>query len=318
LRTQALFALLKLYVAIFASSAVADIFVRVRPHVFAPADSEVKLSQLVESQGLSSEFQSKLESIAVSVAPADGERQSIHDVTITPLLRPLIQKERLRFKESIHLVVPKVISVTTSRGDINVEFVRDELMQAWKSLCVGCQLEVTGLSVPRLTQVRDWSLNLKSDLPRGGFSLPVNVIKEDGSSSVGWVSGTLKIKRKVPVATRILAMNERVSIKDFNWEYRDTSYAIDGIPTAEDLAGRKLRQGLRVSDILWKSMLERERAVRRGDMVQIRSASGAWEVTMNAVAQEDGFVGDVINLKNAKSNAVLMGQVTGQGEVDLR
>jgi hypothetical protein len=36
------------------------------------------------------------------------------------------------------------------------------------------------------------------------------------------------------------------------------------------------------------------------------------------IAQQDAFVGDIINLKHPKTNTVLVGKVTGQGEVELR
>src|SRR6185312_11684951 len=98
------------------------------------------------------------------------------------------------------------------------------------------------------------------------------------------------------------------------WEYRDTSFAYDGIPQNDELSGKRLKQSLRAGDILWGSQLERERAVRRGDLVQLRSAEGSWEVSMSVVAQQDGFVGDVISLKNPRSNTMLMGQVTAPGE----
>jgi flagella basal body P-ring formation protein FlgA len=65
-------------------------------------------------------------------------------------------------------------------------------------------------------------------------------------------------------------------------------------------------------------MLERERAIRAGEMVQLRTADGDWEVTVSMVAQQDAFIGDIINLKNPKTNNILMGQVTGRGEVELR
>jgi flagella basal body P-ring formation protein FlgA len=39
---------------------------------------------------------------------------------------------------------------------------------------------------------------------------------------------------------------------------------------------------------------------------------------MSVVAQQDAMIGDVINLKNPKTNNLLTGQVTGFGEVELR
>ena len=43
-----------------------------------------------------------------------------------------------------------------------------------------------------------------------------------------------------------------------------------------------------------------------------------WEVSLSVVAQQDAYIGDIVNLKHPKTNTTLVGQVTGQGEVELR
>lgn len=321
MRRNVIFLLIGVVALILSRPTYSDTYIRVRPNVFVTPNSPVKLSQLVDIQGVPKELQAKMAEISVSVAPLEGERQEINDENIMSVLRPLIQSERSKSSNRIQLIVPKVITLLTSRGVMTKDLIATELLQAWRPLCSACQLEISNLIVPQiqnLKNVQDWSLNIKSELPKGTFTIPVQVIRTDGSSSTLWVNGRLTTKRRVPVANRILQFNDRVAPTDFNWEYRDTSYALDGVPTSEEIVGHKLRQGLRVDEILWKNMLERERAVRRGDLVQIRSTSGAWEITMNAIAQQDGFVGDTINLKNPRSNTVLVGQVIGQGEVDLR
>src|SRR5262249_1435069 len=117
---------------------------------------------------------------------------------------------------------------------------------------------------------------------------------------------------------RSLQIGDRVTAQDFSWQYRDTSFALDGAPTAEDLSGKRLKQALASGDVLWKGMLEKERAVRAGDLVELKSTEGIWEVSLNAIAQQDAFIGDVIHLKNPKTNSLLMGQVTGRDEAELR
>lgn len=307
-----------LIVTLWCDLSAAEAMLRVRPHIVVSPNSDVKLSQLVDAQGLSTALQTTMDSISLSVAPAYGEKQELANANITSILRPLIQDERDRTKKSFHVVIPKVVVIDTVKRTMDPDMVRAELAQAWQPLCSGCQLEIEGLSLPKIDTVRDWTLRLKAELPRGSFSVPVDLVRENGSTSPAWISGRLVIKRKVPVAKKILNFNERVTEQDFNWEYRDTSFSIDGIPEADELAGKHLKQGLRADDILWRGMLEKEKAVRRGDMVQLKSSEGPWEVSMSVVAQQDAFVGDVINLKNPKTNNILMGQVVGQGQAELR
>lgn len=296
--------------------AMADAMLRIRPHIVVSPNSNVKLSQLVDGQGLSQELTNKLGTISLSVAPAYGEQQEIANANLMAILRPLIQVERAR--GPLHVMIPKTVVIDTTKRALESELVKMELLQAWQPLCPECQLDVEALSLPQVTGLRDWSLRLKPELPRGTFSVAVDIVRENGAPTMAWISGRLLQKRKVPVAKRALNLGERVLAQDFSIELRDTSFAIDGVPGVEDLNGKRMKQGLRAGDVLWKGMIERERAVRAGDIVQLKSSEGPWEVSLRVIAQQDAFVGDVINLKNPKTNNILMGQVTGQGEVELR
>ncbi len=297
---------------------VADVLVRVRPHVVVTPDSQVTMAQLIDAQGLSQETTSLLATMILTKAPEYGEKIELANASITQLLRPLMQDERRRNASKLQLIVPKVVHIDTTKRGLEKDLVLLELQQAWQPLCADCRLEIEGLSLPKVEGIRDWTLRLKAELPRGSFSLPVDLIRENGSMSPAWVSGRLVTKRQVPVAKRAIAASERLTAADFSWEFRDTSYAVDGIPVAEEMVGRRMKQGLRAGDILWKGMVEKEKAIRRGDMVQLKSSEGSWEVTLRVISEQDGYIGDLINMKNPTTNNKLVGQVVGQGEVELR
>ncbi|MGE0527348.1 MAG: flagellar basal body P-ring formation chaperone FlgA [Bdellovibrionales bacterium] len=294
-----------------------EIFLRVRPHVVVAAESEVRLMHLVDAEGLTPALQKKLSGIRVSRAPAPGERQQLSKAIFMRLLKPIVHEERQRGSR-IRLLLPNEIVVDTLKRQMMPESVTRELIEAWSPLCSECQLEVDGLSLPKVSQVKDWTLKLKPELPRGSFSVPVTLIREDGASVPAWVSGRLITKRRVPVAKRVLAAQERIQAQDFTWELRDTTLSFDGIPTAEELIGKRVRQGLRADAILWRSLLEKEKAIQRGELVQVKSGDEDWEVSLNVIAQQDAYVGDVVSLRNPKTNSVLMGQVVARGEVELR
>lgn len=315
MNVRRLFLILAVFVA---GSVQADVLVRVRPHVVAQPDTDVKLVQLIDAPGLSDEGRSRLAAISISKAPAFGDKQNLQGTALMPLLRPVIEAERSKTQAKVHVVLPKNITIDTVRREMDAGLVTMELMQAWQPLCSDCQLSIEGLSLPKVDTVRDWTLKVKAELPRGSFSVPVDLIKENGQLLPAWVSGRLVTKRKVPVAKKVMAPGERVQPGDVAWEFRDTAYAYDGIPSAEEISGKRLRLGLRAGDVLWRSQLEKEKAVRRGDLVQVRSGSGAWEVALSVVAQQDAYIGDVVNLKNPKTNSTLTGEVVGQGEVELR
>jgi len=311
-------ALLLVFLFADPTHAAPEVLLRVRPHVVVSPQSEVKLAQLVEAEGLSPEASRRLQEISLSRAPEFGERQELESVTLTSILRPIVQMERQLRGGRVHLSIPKVVIVDTVKREITDQLVKDELLQAWQPLCEECRLEIEGLSLPLVQGVRDWTLKIKAELPRGSFSVPVSGVRQDSSPFQAWVSGRLLTKRKVPVANRIFQMNERVQPEDFEWQFRDTALAMDGIPEEDDIIGRQVKRAVRAGDVLWRSLLEKDKAIRRGDLVTVRSGESQWEVSINVVAQQDAYVGDTVNLKHPKNNTPLVGRVVGQGEVELR
>jgi flagella basal body P-ring formation protein FlgA len=299
------------------SSAQADVMLRVRPHVVVSPDSEVHLSQLVDAQTMSASNRKRLDAVTISRAPAYGEKQELSNTALMAVLRDVVEAERIS-GQHVHVVLPKSVTIDTLKREINAAEVSLELTQAWQPLCADCQLVIEGLSLPRVADVRDWNLKVKPELPRGSFSVPVDLVRENGALLPAWISGRLVAKRKVPVARRLLNVGEHLSSADVTWEYRDTSYAYDGVPSEAELSGKIMRQGLRSGDIVFRGQLDKEKAVHRGETVQIRSHEGVWEVSLNAVAQQDAAVGDTVNLKNAKTGTGLTGEVVAPGEVELR
>lgn len=299
----------------FASSTA---LLRVRPHVVVTPNSDVKMSMLVDTHDVSPDLLNKLAKLSLTVAPAYGEKQELSSANISAILRPLIQAERESANPSLQVVIPKTVVIDTEKRDLDPDMVQTELLQAWEPLCPECQLEIEGLSLPKVASIHDWTLHMKSELPRGSFSVPVELVRESGGPITAWINGRLVTKRKVPVASRSFNMGELLNPQDFTWQFRDTSFALDGAPSAEEVSGKRLRQGLRAGDILWKGMLEREKAIHAGDLVELKSSEGAFEVSLSVVAQQDAYIGDVIRLKNPNTNTMLMGQVTGQDEVELR
>lgn len=295
-----------------------EVFIRVRPHVVVAPKSEVTLAQLIHTQGLSKAGQEKAAATTMTRAPAYGERQELASASLMEVLRPIVQVERKLTGRPVQLVMAKNVVVDTLKREITEESVTAELLQAWQPLCTDCKMEIEGLSLPVVQGIRDWSLRLKTELPRGSFSVPVDIVRLDKAPVNAWISGRLIAKRKVPVAKRALLTNERVQSTDVIFEFRDTSFSNDSAADLGEMIGRRVKAGVRAGDILWSANLEKEKAIRRGELVQVKSGSGLWEVSMTVVAQQDAVVGDIINLKNPKTNGVIVGLVTGQGEVELR
>ena len=45
---------------------------------------------------------------------------------------------------------------------------------------------------------------------------------------------------------------------------------------------------------------------------------GNWQVTLQAQTQQDGYVGDIVTVKNLKTKKLISGEVVGINEVALK
>lgn len=296
----------------------AEELVRVKSHVVVPPHSQVAMVQLLDLAGVSSEFVEQVRDLEIATAPAKGERLQITNAAITSLLRPAIAAEKERAKTNVRVQVPNQIVIDTVKRRLEAADVREELLQSWRPLCSDCDLEIRNLTVPRVDNLVDWSLKLRPEMPRGTFSIPVEITREGTGPLPAWINGQLLVKKKVPVATRFLNSGERLQESDIAMERVDVTYATDGLATPSDLIGKKLRQSVRVKDPLWSRLIEPEKAVRRGELVRVSAGNRTWEVAIQMVAEQDAMIGETISLKNPRTQKILMGQVVAQGEVEIR
>jgi flagella basal body P-ring formation protein FlgA len=113
-------------------------------------------------------------------------------------------------------------------------------------------------------------------------------------------------------------MGTRVSEEDFKFEWRDVTFATDTSPTAKEIIGQAAKFTMNANDIIWRGSLMREKAVQRGEIVKVQTGEPGWEISIQARAEQDGFAGDTISLRNLQTNKVISGRVTGSGEVQVR
>lgn len=301
-----------------AASAETTLDLRVRASTDVREQTIITLAKIVETSPLSAGSQALLERAELHSPLNAGESFELTRAQVLPLLRAVVENERHIASARLNITVPEKITVTAKSHELSEANVSAELKSLWQPLCMDCRLRFENLSLPRVDGLRDWSLRAKAELPRGSFSIPVELIRANGSPLPAWISGRVVIERKVPVARKMMTMGERLAAQDVAWEYRDTALAFDGLPQAEELVGKRMRQGIRAGEILWRSLLEKEKALHRGELVQVRTREAGWEVSMSLVSQQDAYLGDVVTLKNAKTGNSLTGEVVAPGEVELR
>ena len=291
----------------------AEDVLRVRAAVTVPPDQPVRLSQLVETPDLLGADAT----VVVQKGLAAGSSDRVSNARLAGWLRPVIARARAGGSE-LRLALPPRVIITASTHEFTAATIAAELIEGWRAQCAECRLEIENINLPQVAKVRSWSIKTLPGLPKGPFSVSLELVRDQAAPTIGWVSGRLLVKRRVPVARRLLQVGERLTDGDFAFEYRDTAQAYDGIPGANEVTGRKVRRGVANGDVLWQGALERDRAIHRGDLVQLKASDKDWEISLGVIAPQDAFVGDVVNFKNARTNALVIGRVTGPGQAEIQ
>lgn len=307
----------------FTRQAVGDLtfHIEIAPSVQLEELRPVMLSDVATFRNLDAKSIAFIKIKMVGEFPSHSEPLILNNRQIGNLLRSLTSQIKTTDHRRLAIKIPDSLTVTRIPRDFTDENVRRVLQKAWQPLCAPCRVEFTDLNLPKIVA------NLKSSfwkirgieanqVPRGYFNVPVDFVAADsGEKTTQWVSGQLKIFKSVPVAERALYFGERLSAADVRIAERDVTTAVDSPPSQKEILGQRVRQPLRFGDIVWRSSIEREKALLRGESVKIKLGTGVWEVSAVAIAEQDGFIGDTVSVKNPRTQKKMVAVVTGKAEV---
>lgn len=286
----------------------------VKSNVKLSGAKHVYLYNLVESKNISAVLKKQLMRVKLSDAPRKGERRIFTGRAISQAVRKKISNKSIKFRIPKHVIVENPVYTITK------EAVKKKIIDNWKRMCRECEFKFTSFNLPQLSQnlkSNQWEIINNGQVPMGSFSELLK-IKNHNDVINYWVTGQVKISKKVPILKRTLFIGQNVQPEDIEFETRDVTYLRHKtVPVKAQIFGRKLRSGLRSNEIVWLDNLARDKALRRGDMVIVTQDNENWSMGMKAVAQQDGFVGDVIKLINPNTNKVISGRVVGRNKVSL-
>lgn len=210
--------------------------------------------------------------------------------------------------------IPAVVKVDFATIPISKQEVERKILNTLMSRCSDCEYRISlqGLPVP---STRQWELDLTQLSAKGGFLLP---IKDGESRQLKWISGQIHVSRLTPVATRLISQGERLNSADLRMSMVDVTFAKDSGLRMEDIQGQIAARTLSVGSPVWTSDLKREPAAKRGQVVKALIGDENFEVTTNVEAQDNGFVGDLIKVKNLDTQKVLSAVVSEKGVVKLQ
>lgn len=306
--------------AILAATLVAraESAIVVRPHTHLSQTKAVHLQSVAEFFEIDPAVARALGEVKLADGPREGERLEFSGAEISSILRA--QKAWAKLDPKPAITIPSQVIVENIGDQVTEAQVRMELIRSWQVLC-SCRVQIDSMMMPKIgawAPGMRWRLKLRSDLVRGSFTVPLEITAAGGELKTFWVKGQVAHFKLSPVATRQLNFGERVQPEDFQMAERDITFARDAVPAETDVVGRKIRQSIPANEILYAGFLEREKALKRGDLVRMTIIESGWEVVMMGVAEQDASIGDMVKIRNSKSNQVVVATVTGRGEVKIQ
>ena len=245
-----------------------------------------------------------------------GEKRVFSNKAIAELIRKDPKSRSWNFK------IPHRVIIENKGYQISHEAVESALLNSWKPICNSdCEIKVTDLQLPVIPnhfQGRPWTLLYDGRNPKGYLQAQIKFTNEDKTPAYFWVTGKTQMRKKTPVLKQAMVSSQRINKEDIQMEWRDVTFATDSTPAIADIVGQQLRFALNSGDIIWSHSLIKEKAVKRGQNVRVFLNDAAWEVAVQAVTEQDGYIGDIVNLRNLTTNKIISGRVVGLGEVQIQ
>ena len=284
-------------------------------------NSEITFGDLIVAHGLSDALLSDIRQIHLADMPKAGESRTFTALAIEEVFRPQLRSIEAQIGEKVALRVPPRVTVTRKVFRLKSEDVSADMNKQLKLLCVDCRFEVTDLKIPTLqnslSSAAVWNLRMNTELPKGNFSLPLEVKNEDGSKRTYWVTGNLRTYRTVIVAKRSLNSGDKIRTEDYTQEEKDITFASDNSATVADIEGSVVAKPMAAGQIIWRAGLRREVAVKVGESVKVVSGGDSWLITIDGVAQNAGYIGDTVNVKIPRTQKMLSGLLKEKGVVEV-
>ena len=140
---------------------------------------------------------------------------------------------------------------------------------------------------------------------RGALMLP------DKSSIPVWVRVELQARRRATILQHAVVAGAILTAEDYKQDEIWAPGPCTGDKELPNPDGLVAKRAIAAGAELVKEDLRRPPAIHRGQSVELEAASGATRIRVPAVAEQDGEVGETVQLRSGWNGSRLTGRVTG-------
>lgn len=208
--------------------------------------------------------------------------------------------------------IPQSIAVEWTEN-LSIKQISNRAKNRLQQKCTDCDFRVLVKNLPQVSG--DKNIVQWRELPLAGPFM-VSVANPDGGGR-SWVSGQIKTERKIVSANRALRPGDTIQSEDLKMESFDISYNKDYFADMKQVIGRKAARVISTQTPLTSLDIQRHYDIKQGETIKAISGNEVFEVTLQAIAQDSGVVGDSIRVRNVSNQKILTGRVLDKGLVRI-
>ncbi len=212
----------------------------------------------------------------------------------------------------LSFIIPEQIHITETVGLSKLQ-IQERLENRLTLKCSDCRFRVSISNLPEI-HVSTVSLEWRDIPTSGAFMLPV--MSTDGQN-LSWISGQIKAQRQVVKTARVLRIGDTLVDSDLTLDTMDVTFSKDFYTKKKDIVGKKVSRYIMTGTMLSSQDIQRDYAVRQGQMVKAVTGNESFEVSLPTMAQESGIVGDVIRIRNLSNQKMMSGRIMDKGIVRI-
>jgi flagella basal body P-ring formation protein FlgA len=156
-------------------------------------------------------------------------------------------------------------------------------------------------------------LNIDSfDLRSGKFKASVTL----SNQSIYKIQGRFEEFVEIPVLRSRIMKGEVVKASDiYKTQISGAKYRSDYLTENDEIVGKTAKRSLMAHTPISSSLLQTENLITNNQTVTVIYEQGGLELKLTAKALQDGVAGDMVQVKNLRSGAIISGVVTGKNTV---
>jgi flagella basal body P-ring formation protein FlgA len=145
------------------------------------------------------------------------------------------------------------------------------------------------------------------------FNLAAN---KTSQSSQFRISGKVIEMKEIPVASRNILSGEVISNSDINFEVRPLSSLRKNALTDKDsLIEMKAKRDIKKGSGITLTDISKDYIIQKGQQVSMIIKSGNMSLSAYGIALDNGVKGEIIRLKNIKTNKTVQGKIIEKDSV---